>query len=114
MLNNIKHQYERETVITDVPKEKQGVRQALINSDSLRNPLVTTDGERGIKFCCQVFLAEKMGIEKDPSGTNGHTRGRCLSAVSDQNLVAEVQNRGSFMQWPSSCGKTTPHFVTAG
>jgi hypothetical protein len=39
------------------------------------------------------FLAERMEIEKDPSGTDEHTQ-----AVSDQNPVAEVQNRGSFMQ----------------
>jgi hypothetical protein len=26
-----------------------------------------------------------MGIEKDPSGTDEHTRRRCLRAVSDQN-----------------------------
>jgi hypothetical protein len=46
------------------PKEKQGVRQALINSDSLRNPLMTIDGERGTNICCQVFLADRIGIEK--------------------------------------------------
>jgi hypothetical protein len=49
--SNIKHNSGRETVTTDFPKENQGVRQALINSDSLRNPLVTIDGERGTEIC---------------------------------------------------------------
>jgi hypothetical protein len=34
-------------VVADFPKENDGVRQALINSDSLRDPLVTIDGEAG-------------------------------------------------------------------
>jgi hypothetical protein len=55
-------------VITDFPKENQGVRQVLINSDSLPNPLVTTDGERRRKICRQLFPAERMEIEKNPSG----------------------------------------------
>jgi hypothetical protein len=59
-------------MITDFPKENQGVRQALITSDSLQNPLVTADGERGTKICSQVFLAEGMGIEKDPSRADEH------------------------------------------
>jgi hypothetical protein len=91
-------------VITDFPKDNQGVRQALINSGSLRDPLVTIDGERGVKICCSVFLAARMRIEKTPSKTDEHTPGRCPRVVSYQNLVAEVQNRGSFMQRPSSCG----------
>jgi hypothetical protein len=82
-------------VTTDFPKENQGVIQALINPDSLRNPLVTIDGEKGIKIRRQVFVAERMGIEKDSSEADEHTRGRCLLAVSDQNLVSEVQNRRS-------------------
>jgi hypothetical protein len=45
-----------------------------------------------------------MVLENDPSGTDEHTRGRRLRAVSDQNLITEVQNWGSFMQWPSSWG----------
>jgi hypothetical protein len=84
--------------MTSFPKEDQEVRQALVNSDSLRNSLVTIDGERETKICHHVFRAEGMRIEKDPSGADEHTQGRCLRAVSDQNLVAEVQNRGSFMQ----------------
>jgi hypothetical protein len=84
-------------VITDFPKENQGMRQVLINSESLRNPLVVTDGERGTKICGPIFLAERMGIERDPSGADHHTRGQYRLVVSDQNLVAEVQNRGSFM-----------------
>jgi hypothetical protein len=94
-------------VITDFPKGNQGGRQAVINSDSLQNAFVMIDGERGTKICRQVFLAESMGIEKDPSETDKHARGRCLRAVSDQILVAEIQNRGSFMQSPSSGGRTT-------
>jgi hypothetical protein len=53
-------------VITDFPRENQEVRQALINWDSLRNPLLTIDEERGTKICHEGFLAERMGIEKDP------------------------------------------------
>jgi uncharacterized protein YwgA len=56
------------------------------------------NGERRTKICRQVFLAKRMGIEKDPSAADEHTRGRYLRAVSDQNLVAELQNRGFFMQ----------------
>jgi hypothetical protein len=85
-------------VITDFPKENEGVREGLVNSDSLRDPLVTIDGERRAKIYRQVFLAERMGIENDPSGADEHTRGQCLWAVLDQNLIAEVQNSGSFMQ----------------
>jgi hypothetical protein len=85
-------------VKADFPKENQGVRQTLINSYSLRNPSVGIDGERGTKICRQVLLAERMGIEKDPLKADGHHRERCLWAVSDQNLVTEVQNRGSFIQ----------------
>jgi hypothetical protein len=96
--SNIKSNSGRETVITDFRKENQGLRPDLINSDRLRNPLVTIDGETGTKIFRQLFLAERMGTKKDPSGVDEHTRGRCLWAVSDQNLVAEVQNRGSFMQ----------------
>jgi hypothetical protein len=59
---------------------------------------VTIDGERGIKICRQVFLTERMGIKKDPSGADEHNRGQCLPVVLDQNMVAEIQNRGSFMQ----------------
>jgi hypothetical protein len=84
--------------MTDCPKENQGARQTLTNSDSLRNPLATIDGERGAKICRQVFLAERIGIEKDPSRADEHTRRRCVRAVSDQNLVTDVQNRESFMQ----------------
>jgi hypothetical protein len=84
-------------MITDFPKENEGVRQALINSVGLRNPLVTIEGERGTKLCRQVFLAERMGIEKDPSGADEHTRERNLRAVSDHNPVAEVQNHKPFM-----------------
>jgi hypothetical protein len=51
-------------VITDFPKENQGVRQALINSDSFRNLLVTIDGESGTKIFRQVFMGERMGFEK--------------------------------------------------
>jgi hypothetical protein len=40
-----------------------------------------------------------MGTEKDPSGVDQHTRGQCRQAVSNENLVVEVQNRGSFMHW---------------
>jgi hypothetical protein len=70
-------------VITDFPKENQGVRQALINSDSLRKPLVTIDGKRGTMICRQVFMAERMGIAEEPSRADEHTPGRCLRAVSD-------------------------------
>jgi hypothetical protein len=51
-------------VITDFPKENQGVREALINSENLGNTFVTIDGERGTQICRQVFLAERLGIEK--------------------------------------------------
>jgi hypothetical protein len=54
---------------------------------------VTIDGEIRTKIFCQVFLAERTGIEKDPPGADEHTRKRCLQAVSDQNLGAEVQDR---------------------
>jgi hypothetical protein len=50
--------------MTDFPKENQGVRQVLINSENLQNPLVTIDGERGTKTRRHVFLAERMRIEK--------------------------------------------------
>jgi hypothetical protein len=50
--------------MTDFPKDNQGVRQALINSDRLLNPLVTMDGKRETKICRQAFLVERMGIEK--------------------------------------------------
>jgi hypothetical protein len=43
-----------------------------------------------------------MGIEKGPSGADEPTRGRCLWAVSHQNLVSEVQNREVF-QPPYRC-----------
>jgi hypothetical protein len=59
---------------------------------------VRIDGERGTKICRQVLLAERMGIEKNPLKADEHTQGRCLWAVSDQNLVPEIQNRGSFIQ----------------
>jgi hypothetical protein len=85
-------------VRTDFPKENQRVRQTLISSDSLRNPFMVIDGESGTKIYRHVFLAERIGIERNPSGADEHTRKRCLRAVSDQNLVAEVENRGSFMQ----------------
>jgi hypothetical protein len=85
-------------VITDFPKENQGMRQVLVNSDSLQNPLTTRDGETGTTIRRPVFLAERMGIEKDPLGIDAHPRGRYLRAVSDHNLVAEVQNRRSFVQ----------------
>jgi hypothetical protein len=39
-----------------------------------------------------------MGIEKDPSGADEQAQRRCLGAVSDQNLGADVRNWGSFMQ----------------
>jgi hypothetical protein len=52
-------------VTTDFPKENQGVRQTLINSDILRNQFVTIGGERAAKTCRQVFLAERVGIEKE-------------------------------------------------
>jgi hypothetical protein len=55
------------------------------------------DGERKTKICLQVFLDERMGIEKDPSGADEHTWGRYLRVLSDQNLVAKAQNRGHFM-----------------
>jgi hypothetical protein len=58
----------------DFPKENQRVRKALINSESLRNPLVTRNGERGTKICRQVFMVERMAIENDSSGANEHTR----------------------------------------
>jgi hypothetical protein len=84
-------------MIPDFPKENRRVRQVLINSDSLRNALVATDGKRGTKICRQVSLAERMGIEKDTSRTDERTRERSIRAVSDQNLVADVQNREFFM-----------------
>jgi hypothetical protein len=62
--SNIKRNSGKQTVITDFPKENYGVMQALINSDSLRSPLVTIDGEKGTKICPSVFRAEKMGIKK--------------------------------------------------
>jgi hypothetical protein len=80
------------------PEKNQGARQALLNSDSLLNPFVMIDEARGTKICYQVFLAERMGIDKHPSGADKHTLARCLRAVSDQNMVVEVQKRGSFMQ----------------
>jgi hypothetical protein len=49
---------------TDFLKGNQGVRRSWVNSNYLRNPLVTIDGERGTKICHQVFLPERMGIEK--------------------------------------------------
>jgi hypothetical protein len=82
----------------DFPKENQGVRQVLISSGSLTNPVMTIDGERGTEICRQIFPAERMKIEKDPSGPDERTWGQCPRPVSDQNLVLEVQNRGSFMQ----------------
>jgi hypothetical protein len=45
---------------------------------------MSIDGERGAKICRQVFLAEMMGIEKNPSGADEYTQGRCLRAASDQ------------------------------
>jgi hypothetical protein len=57
---------------------------------------VTIDGERRTKIYRQVFLAERMGIEKDPSGADEHTPTRCLRDISDQNLIAEVQNGDLF------------------
>jgi hypothetical protein len=83
--------------MTDFPKENEWLRQTLINSDGLRNSFVTIEGERGTIICCQVFLDERMEIEKDPSGADGNTRKRYIRAVSDQNPVADVQNRMSFM-----------------
>jgi hypothetical protein len=95
---NIMHKSGRYTSITDFPNENQRVRQALINSDGLRNPSAMIDGERGTKFVVKFFLVERMGTEKDPSEIDEHTRRQYLWALSDQNPVAEVQNRGSFMQ----------------
>jgi hypothetical protein len=51
-------------VITDFPNENQGVKQALINSARLGNPLITIDGKSETKIYRQVFMDERMGIEK--------------------------------------------------
>jgi hypothetical protein len=56
------------------------------------------DGERGTIIYRQILLVERMEIENDPLGADEHTRRQCLPAVSDQNLVAEVQNRAPLMQ----------------
>jgi hypothetical protein len=45
-------------VITDFPKENQGMRQALINSHSFRNRFVTTD-EKEEQRCVVMFLRLK-------------------------------------------------------
>jgi hypothetical protein len=104
--------------MTDFLKENQGVRQTLINSDSLRNPFMTIDREREIKICRQLLLAERTEIEKDPSGADAHTRGQCLLVVSNQNLIVEVQNRVNFHtvaflvrdNHPSPCDLRLSHF----
>jgi hypothetical protein len=85
--NDRKHNSGGQTVITDFPKENQGVRPVLINSNSLRNVLMTIDEERGTTICRQVCLAERIGIEKDPSRADGHTQARYLRAISDQNWL---------------------------
>jgi transposase len=51
---------------TDFAKENQVAKQILINSDSLLNPLVTIDGERGTKIYCQVFWLKGWGLKKIP------------------------------------------------
>jgi hypothetical protein len=80
-------------VITYFPKENQGVRQTLVNLNILRNAFVTIDRERGTKVFRQVCLVDRMGLEKDSSGADEQTREPCARAVSDQNLIAEVQSR---------------------
>jgi hypothetical protein len=55
------------------------------------------DGERGTKIDYQVLLVERIGIKKIHQELMG-TLGAMPAGRLRSNLIAEIQNWGSFMQ----------------